>query len=44
MNNRIRGVDQAVVIIGGEPKALAGKITAEDPYASLQVLIERLEI
>ena len=37
-------MDQAVVIIGGEPKALAGKITAENPYASLKVLVKNLEI
>ena len=44
MDYRIRGVDQAVVIIGREAKALAGKITAKNPDAGLQVFVKKLEI
>src|SRR5580693_5580000 len=44
MNDRIRRMDQSIVIIPGEAKLRLSEITAKNPNPSLQLLVEAREI
>src|ERR1700730_151268 len=44
MDHGICGVDQAIIIVGGQAKARHREITAKDPQAGLEMLIKSREI
>ncbi len=44
MNYRIRGVDQAIIVIFAQTKMGRGQITTENPHASLEIFIKSREI